>query len=213
MRRLALPGLLLAALAIPADAQEADPFARIFNDLKARWSAAEKADAESAAACAAGPVPRLSFAPITVYPDAAAATADGMPQSTNASLNGMTWRSGDKLLQAEQQDIPFAGKQVAAAWTLTLRDSNTGASLAAHALPGSCAPTAIAAMSDGFLMLSGQLVSLLDDSDLHVRALYRLTTPPKVTPTGIILLPDNRLLASTTMSPVLLYNLSAPMPQ
>ena len=46
-----------------------------------------------------------------------------------------------------------------------------------------------------------------------MRAFYRLTTPPEITPTGITLLPDNRLLASTTMSPVLLYNLSAPLPQ
>ncbi|HEX4028072.1 MAG TPA: hypothetical protein VHX18_10655 [Rhizomicrobium sp.] len=211
MWRLVLPGLLLAALAIPADAQGADPFAGIFNDLKARWSAV--ANAESADACAAGPVPRMSFAPTTVYPDAAAAMADGMPQSTHASPGGMTLRSGDKLLQAQQQDIPFAGKQVAAAWMLTLRDANTGANLAAHTLPGSCAPAAIAAMPEGFLMLSGQIVLLLDDSDLHVRALYRLTTPPEITPTGITLLPDNRLLASTTMSPVLLYNLSAPLPQ
>ena len=125
MWRLVLPGLLLAALAIPADAQGADPFAGIFNDLKARWSAV--ANAESADACAAGPVPRMSFAPTTVYPDAAAAMADGMPQAAHASPDGMTLRSGDKLLQAQQQDIPFAGKQVAAAWMLTLRDANTGA--------------------------------------------------------------------------------------
>jgi hypothetical protein len=34
-----------------------------------------------------------------------------------------------------------------------------------------------------------------------------------MTPTGITPLPGNRLLASTAMSPVLVYNLSAPMPQ
>jgi hypothetical protein len=106
MWRLALPGLVVAALAVPASAQDADPFAKIFNDLKARWSAVDKADAQSADACAVGPVPHTSFQRTTVYPDAAAA----MAQSAPTSVDGMTWRSGDRLLQAEQEDIAFTGK-------------------------------------------------------------------------------------------------------
>ena len=68
-------GLLVAALAMPAAAQEADPFSKIFDELRAHWSAAQKADAQSADACAAGPVPRMSFQPTTLYPDAIGVTA------------------------------------------------------------------------------------------------------------------------------------------
>jgi hypothetical protein len=209
-RRVALAAAVLAVVALPAGAQDADPFAKIFNDMKARWSAIDKADAQNADACAVGQAPRMSFQPATIYPDAAAAAADGMPPSASASLKSV--RSGDHVLEAEQETIAFTGKPVHAPWMLTLRDGTTGASIAARTLPAICAPVAIAtAPGGGFLMLSGAVVLLLDDSDLHVKALYRLTA--KETPTGITALPDNRLLASTAMSPVLLYNLSNPMPQ
>jgi hypothetical protein len=206
--RLALPGLLLAALALPASAEPPDPFAKIFDELKARWSAVDKANAQAAHACTVGAVPRMSFQPAMVYADAAAAKADGMTPSAAALKDA---RSGDHILQAEQQDIVFTGKPVAAPWLLNLRDGKTGASIAARTLPAACAPVALAAAPGGFLMLSGQTVLLLDDGDLHVTALYRLTGAQ--TPTGITMLPDNRLLAATAASPVLLYNLSAPMPQ
>lgn len=197
MRQLALTGFLLAALMLPAAAQDTDPFAKIFNDMKTRWSAIDKSDAQAADACAVGQAPRMSFAPATIYPDAAAATADGMPRSASAALTEA--RSGDHILQATKP------------WLLTLRDGS-GASIATRTLPALCAPAAIAAApGGGFLMLSGAVVLLLDDSDLHVKALYRLSA--KMTPTGMTPLPDNRLLASTAMSPVLVYNLSAPMPQ
>src|ERR1700761_5128242 len=128
MRR-ALPGLLLAALALPASAQQPDPFAKIFEQLKARWSAVDKANAQAAYNCPVGVVPRMSFQPAMIYPDAAAAAADGMTPSAAALKDA---RSGEHVLAAEQQDIAFTGKPLAAPWLLSLRDGKTGASIAAR---------------------------------------------------------------------------------
>jgi hypothetical protein len=383
MRRDAIAaGLLAATLAMPAAAQQADPFAKIFDELRARWSAAQKGDQKSADACAAGPVPRMSFQPTTVYPDAigvtasasglvaiadlkqdrllvyaggleqepiklalggsyspdaqqlsedgrylafaaharlyimdlpakkivgswqydpgemqwmghdllvgwqdiahnqhgdillrqtgedfrveplptlddgpgkppdaayfarhatsdqlghsflrgdklyadaAVAAADGaIPSAASSSwVGGTVYRSGDRLLDVRQKDVPFTGGPMNAPYVLTLHDGKTGAVIQARTLPDRCIPNAVAAMPDGggFLMqVSGPMLQLLDSEDLHVKAVYRLLAPPLASPASISLLPGNRLLTATQLpytdpSPVLLYNLSAPVPQ
>jgi hypothetical protein len=222
----ALSGSLIAAQAIAAAAQQADPLAKVFDELRARWAAADRADAQSAQACPAGPVPRMSFEPLTVPADAAAVDgAVARPANPNATNppppDGAIDNAGDRLLQAAPVDLPFTGKPIRPHWMLTLRDGRTGADIAARALPDGCVPGAIAAMPDGggFLVQTGESsFLLLDGGDLHVKAVYRLAIPPGVHPVGITVLSGNRLLANTSLpspghSPPLLYDLSAPVPQ
>ena len=158
-----------------------------------------------------------------LYTDAAVAAADGaVPSAANSSwVGGTIYRSGDRLLHIRQKDVPFTGGPMTAPYVLTLHDGKTGAVINARTLPDRCIPQAVAAMPDGggFLMqVSGLTLLLLDSEDLHVKAVYRLAAPPLAFPASINLLPGNRLLTLTQLpytdpSPVLLYNLSTPMPQ
>jgi len=217
MRWLALTGLLLAApavfaaLMLPAAAQDADPLAKIFNDLKARWAVAEKAaeaaDARATQACETGPVPRASFKPVTTYADVTAAVADGaVPRDDTANATS----SGNRMLRLARQDSDAV---------LTLEDE-TAKPLASRSMTPACAPLSIAAMPDGgfLVQVQGDRVLLLDGGDLRTKAIYRLTMPPRLSFASITLLPDNRLMVTTaapppSQGPVLVYNLSLPMPQ
>jgi hypothetical protein len=211
MWRLALPGLLLAALVLPAGAEDADPFAKIFNDMKARWSAAEKAaetaDARVTQACETAQVPRMSFQPVTTYTDVTAAVADGaVPRDDTANA----YRSGDLVLRLARE----TGASV-----LMLEDENAKP-VVSRSMTQACAPVSITAAPDGgfLVQVQGDRVLWLDRGDLQTKAIYQLTMPPKLSASSITLLPDNRLVATTaatppSQSPVLVYNLSAPSPQ
>jgi hypothetical protein len=207
-RRVALAAAVLGVL--PAGAQDADPFAKIFNDMKARWSAAEKAaetaDARVTQACETAQVPRMSFQPVTTYTDVTAAVADGaVPRDDTANA----YRSGDLVLRLARE----TGASV-----LMLEDENAKP-VVSRSMTQACAPVSITAAPDGgfLVQVQGDRVLWLD-RDLQTKAIYRLTMPPKLSASSITLLPDNRLVATTgatppSQSPVLVYNLSAPSPQ
>jgi hypothetical protein len=204
-RRVALAAAVLAAR--PASAEDADPFAKIFNELRDRWSAIEKTEAQHADACAVGPAPRMSFQPVTTYTDVTAAMADGaVPRDDTANA----YRARGQVLQLVREN---------GASVLTLKDENAKP-VVSRSMTQACAPVSITAAPDGdfLVQVQGDRVLWLDGGDLQTKAIYRLTMPPKLSASSITLLPDNRLVATTaatppSQSPVLVYNLSAPSPQ